>query len=199
MKNLTTVALAFVGILSTQPVMGQEKPIQSVAPPRAYGIAVDGGVSNLQSPRFFTGHIFVGAKLGRFMLTTGLELQHKETAQGLSPPQTDALVSPYWGTLLQLAILRSRDQRVEFLGIGGFAYGKDGEEFTSAPRREKNDNFVIRYGVGIQFWALPQLAFSLTTGVAYRIAHAGFGGGEGLHYNTEYDGFFSQLRVVVVP
>lgn len=202
MMKAAATACAFATWTPANLVTAHEKPTQSIDKPVGYGFAIDGGVYVVNEPRYIVEHLFIGTKLNRVVLTTGLELHNKQFRQGNHLPNDFSPTSPYWGIQIQVAILRSNDERVEWNGVGGFGIGN--ERIDPAPPNEgtafarQDLNRVVRVGFGVQYWAVPHIAIGMNMGLAYRDVTLVAVNSEGTHFSYDYFGTYAQLRIVFV-
>lgn len=145
---------------------------------RLFMIAADGSNTPSQTP--LQGGVFGGYKLNRWVFGLGFDISSfdtetiysdgRNTARGVVS-NTGFVFSPG----AQVAILRSSDQRIEFLGalqVGlGSIVARSYQEPELPVEQQVVDNqstFYLQYRIapGLRFWALPQLAFNLLTGIS---------------------------------
>lgn len=145
---------------------------------RLFMIAADG--SNTPSQSALQGGIFAGYKIDRWVVGLGFDLSSfdtetiysdgRNTARGLVS-NTGFVFAP--GT--QVAILRSSDQRIELLGAAQLGLGtivaRNYQDPALPPELQVENNqstFYLQYRLapGLRFWALPQLALNLLTGIS---------------------------------
>jgi hypothetical protein len=125
------------------------------------------------------GSLFAGYKLDRLVVGLAFDIGHVDstttyvsgssTSTG-SRGDTSFLLGPG----VQFAILRSADLRIELVGAAQITFGRT---FTSTSQNPvippsyspdvNNSNFHLAYQIapGLRYWAHPQFALTLTTGV----------------------------------
>lgn len=127
-----------------------------------------GGASGLQSA--LQPGLALGGKIGRAYLTIGAEFINQSSNQGLanragpnttvSQSITSFLVVPG----LQVALVRSRDGRVELLGAARVGIGTTLAPSIASTFETSRVNFMFEVGPGVRYWAHRHFALSLTTG-----------------------------------
>ncbi len=155
------------------PQLPQERPAQAgrgFVISAALGIqpvassVLQGQSFSLVSSSGFAGQVALGFKAGRAMLTLGLgisSLLDKRTLE--SDTATSFLVIPG----LQVALVRSRDQRVELIGQLRFGAGATIATGTSVPSANKPDILLFyELAPGARYWMHTQFALQFTAGYA---------------------------------
>jgi hypothetical protein len=115
------------------------------------------------------GGLFAGYKIDRFILGLGFDLAR--VATGTSQPggdtsQADTVFLFVPG--LRVAIVRSKDERVELFGQFDLGLGTTTHEESPTPNNQPNRtrfNLSYQIGPGVRFWAHPQFAIGALVGV----------------------------------
>lgn len=126
------------------------------------------------------GGLFAGYKLDRIVVGLAFDIGHvgsntnfvsaNSTSAG-SRSDTSFLIGPG----VQVAILRSQDLRIELIGMGQFEFGRTVTTTSQSPvippsysPDVNNSNFHLAYkfAPGLRYWAHPQFALTLTTGLS---------------------------------
>lgn len=145
---------------------------------RLFMIAADG--SNTPSQTALQGGVFGGYKLNRLIVGLGFDLSSFDiTVKFKDGGNSTSSVISNTGFLFspgaQLALISSADRRTELIGLGQIGLGSifsrtyQDPELPIELRPENNERtfyLTYRVGPGLRFWAQPQLALSLITGVA---------------------------------
>lgn len=155
------------------PQLPQDRPAQAA---RGFVLSAALGVQPVASPVLlgqtyslvnnsgFAGQVAIGFKAGRAMLTLGLgisSLLDKRTLE--SDTSTSFLVIPG----LQVALVRSRDQRVELIGQLRFGAGATIASGSSVPSANKPDVLLFyELAPGARYWMHTQFALQFTAGYA---------------------------------
>jgi hypothetical protein len=113
-----------------------------------------------------TGGLFAGAKLGRVIFGLGFDIQRFAT--GMSATGTNEATTARTAILfspgVRVAIVRSRDERVELFGEFDIGFGHTFTDQSPAPQGPQPDtsNFHLTYlvGPGLRYWIHPQFAVS---------------------------------------
>ena len=126
------------------------------------------------------GSLFAGYKLDRLVIGLAFDIGHVDSTSNFvagsststgSRSDTSFLIGP----AAQFAILRSADHRIELIGSAQIEFGRTvtttGQSPTIPPSFSadvNNSNFHINYQLapGLRYWAHPQLAVTLITGLA---------------------------------
>jgi hypothetical protein len=124
-----------------------------------------------------------GYKTGRLLLTVGLDIVNlsstsSTTMGGTSSSQSTSTTSFLVVPGVQVALLRSPDQRVEMIGAVQIGLGRGVTTTTrdpptpspTMPTESSASNLQLSYqvGPGVRAWILPQLAINVLSGVAGR-------------------------------
>ena len=155
------------------PQLPQERPAQAG---RGFVLSASLGVQPVASPVLigqtyslvnssgFAGQVAIGFKAGRAMLTLGLgisSLLDKRTLE--SDTSTSFLVIPG----LQVALVRSRDQRAELIAQLRFGAGATVASGSSVPSSTKPDvQLFYELAPGARYWMHTQFALQFTAGYA---------------------------------
>ena len=127
-------------------------------------VVVSGQTSSLASTTGFAGQVSIGYKAGRAMITLCLgisSLFDKRTLE--SDTSTSFLVIPG----LQVALVRSRDQRAELIGQLRFGAGATIASGQSVPSNAKPDTLLFyEIAPGARYWMHTQFALQFTAGYA---------------------------------
>lgn len=131
--------------------------------PFAVPVLSDNGITAVGSTGF-TGQVAIGYKFGRAILTLGLSLGSvfdKLTLQ--SSASTAFQVVPG----LQVALVRSRDQRAELIGVLRFGAGATMPSTSGGSSALKPDTLLFyEIAPGARYWMHTQFAFQVTAGYA---------------------------------
>jgi hypothetical protein len=136
--------------------------------------AVDGKVTQGQS---LVGSLAIGFKVSRVMLTLGVDLGALDRldAFGTYTTTTTLLVVPN----LQVALVRSRDHRVELVASLRAGAGTTIESSASLTTTANNRPLLLLYEAApaVRFWAHRQFAVSLLAGYGgqYKVASSATG------------------------
>jgi len=115
------------------------------------------------------GGVFAGYKIDRFIFGLGFDLARVATSMsqpGGDTSQADTVFEFVPG--VRVAIVRSKDQRVELFGEFDLGLGTTVHEQSPTPANQPSrTNFNLSYqiGPGIRFWAHPQFAIGALVGV----------------------------------
>ena len=127
-------------------------------------VVLNGQTSSLASTTGFAGQVSIGYKAGRAMITLGLgisSLFDKRTLE--SDTSTSFLVIPG----LQVALVRSRDQRAELIAQLRFGAGATIASGQSVPSNAKPDTLLFyEIAPGARYWMHTQFALQFTAGYA---------------------------------
>ncbi len=141
---------------------------------------IDASGGNNTSQTALQGGIFGGFKTGRLLIGLGFDLSNFDTeVQFKNGADSSKSIVSNTGFLfspgMQIALLRSADQRVELIGAFQLGLGSIIKRNVQDPELPKEDqsennqhNFYLQYRIapGLRVWALPQLAFNLLTGLS---------------------------------
>jgi hypothetical protein len=130
--------------------------------PFAIPVLGDNGITAVGTTAF-SGQVAIGYKFGRAILTLGLSLGSvfdKLTLQ--SNASTSFQVIPG----LQVALVRSRDQRAELIGVLRFGAGATMPSNSSTTTLKPDTLLFYEIAPGARYWMHTQFAFQVTAGYA---------------------------------
>jgi hypothetical protein len=116
------------------------------------------------------GAFLAGYKVDRFIFGLGIDVLRTSAESSSSPQfsgsqsQTALLISPG----VQMALLRSADQRVELFAELDLGYGHvfASNSAQTTPPDTSNRRIDYTVGPGLRFWAAPQFAFAGLVGLS---------------------------------
>ncbi len=158
---------------------------------RARGFAVSLGLNgryNVVNPDVNTasaagslgGSLFAGYKLDRLVIGLAFDIGHVDSTTNFvsgtsSSTGTRSDTSFLLGPAAQFAILRSQDSKIEFIGAAQISFGMTATTTSKNPAIPPSyspdvngANFHIAYQLapGLRYWAHPQFAVTVLTGIA---------------------------------
>jgi hypothetical protein len=124
------------------------------------------GVGNVSG---VNGGVFAGYKINRVIFGLGVDVARVANSQSVgNTTGTEADTAFLFVPGIQVAIVRSPDQRVELYGQFDLGLGTSVHEEDPAPGNAPDRNvFLLRYQLapGVRFWVHPQFALNILTGV----------------------------------
>jgi hypothetical protein len=142
---------------------------------REQGVA--NGAGGTSAAAAVQGSFLAGYKIDRFVFGLGIDILRtsadfsSSVQPGGGQSQTVLLISPG----VEVALLRSLDQRVELLAELDVGYGHAFSSTTPAqtmPPDTSNRRIDYTVGPGLRFWAAPQFAFAGVVGLSGDFATA---------------------------
>lgn len=137
-------------------------------------------VNTTLSNTSFQGGLFAGYKIDRIVVGLGFDISHIGTsttlaAGGNQSTGTRRDTAFLLGPGIQAAILRSKDQRIELIGAFQIGFGRTFTSLSNDPEvppqykpetNTKNFHLAYQIGPGLRYWAHPQFALTVSSGIS---------------------------------
>ena len=179
-SSMTTTAVS-TSVTTSESAVGQKERgfAVSLGLTTRYNV-VNPDAATAQADLSVGGGLFAGYKLDRLVIGLGFDIGHVDSTTTFVSGSSTATgkrgdTSFLIGPAAQFAILRSQDRRIELIGSAQIEFGRTVTTTGQSPAIPVSyspdvnaSNFHIAYQLapGLRYWAHPQLAVTVITGLA---------------------------------